>query len=324
VVSRRGFLGSLAGGLLTAPLAAGAQEARKARVGVLSAGANPRSASFYVAFEQRLRELGYIEGQSLSVDFRAPSGGEDISQIADALVRHRPDVLLVTGPEVSIKAASRATRTIPIVMVAINYDPIARGYVQSLARPGGNITGLVTRAVDAGPKQLELLREALPPAAIVAVLWDAQVAADQVSAVEAAAPSLGVTLQKVEIRPPYDFGAAFAAVARTRAAGVLLLGSPVFFRERARLEDLALKHRLPAMSPAHFDLRATFGYGPKLADMLRRAADYVDKIIKGSKPAELPVEQPTKFEFIINLKTARAIGLTIPPALLQRADQVIE
>jgi putative ABC transport system substrate-binding protein len=323
-MDRRAFLGGLAGGLLAAPLAVEAQPAQRARVGVLSVGANPRSASFYAAFEQRLRELGHIEGQSLIIEFRAPSKGEDLWQVAEALVRQRPDVLLVAGPEVSMKVASRATRTIPIVMVALNYDPISLGYVQSLARPGGNITGLVSRGVDTGPKQLELLREALPAAATVAVLWDAQAAADQVRAVEAAASSLGVRLQKVEVRPPYDFDAAFAAVTRTRAAGVLLLGSPVFFRERARLEELALKHRLPSMSPAYSDLRATLGYGPNLVDMLRRAAEYVDKIIKGSKPAELPIEQPTKFDLVINLKTAKALGLTIPSSLLQRADQVIE
>ena len=261
-MDRRRFLLASLAGAIAAPFGVGAQQAGKARVGVLSVGANPRSASIYAAFEQRLRELGHIEGRTLIIDFRAPSSGEDLSQVADALVRQRPDVLLVAGPEVSMKAARRATRTIPIVMVALNYDPIALGYVQSLARPGGNITGLVSRGVDTAPKQLELLREALPAAATVAVLWDAQAAADQVRGVEAASSSLGVKLQKVEVHPPYDFDAAFAAVTRTRAAGVLLLGSPVFFRERARIEDLALKHRLPSMSPAYSDLRATFGYGP--------------------------------------------------------------
>jgi putative ABC transport system substrate-binding protein len=324
VVTRRAFLTTLAGSLLAAPLAAEAQEVRKARVGVLSVGANPRSASFYAAFEQRLRELGHIEGQTLIIDFRAPSRGEDPSQVADALVRQRPDVLLVVGPEVSMKAASRATRTIPIVIVALNYDPVALGYVQSLGRPGGNITGLVSRAVETAPKQLELLRDALPVDATVAVLWESPVAADQMRSVEAVASSLRVKLQKVEVRPPYDFDAAFAVVTRTRAAGVLFLGSPVFFRERARLENLALKHRLPSMSSTYSDLRATFGYGANLDDMLRRAAEYADRILKGAKPADLPVEQPTKFDLVINLKTAKALGLTIPPSLLQRADQVIE
>ena len=323
-MDRRTFLGTLATAVLAAPLAAEGQQAGRARIGVLSVGANPRSASFYAAFEQRLRELGHIEGQTLIVDFRAPSRGEDLPQVADALVRKRPDVLLVAGPEVSMKAASRATRTIPIVIVALNYDPIALGYVQSLARPGGNITGLVSRAVDTAPKQLELLRQALPADATVAVLWESPVAADQVRGVEVAALSLGVRLQKVEVRPPYDFAAAFAAVTRTRAAGILVLGSPVFFRERERIEDLALKHRLPSMSPAYSDLRATLGYGPNLDDMLRRATDYVDKILRGAKPADLPVEQPTKFDLVINLKTARALGLTIPQSLLLRADQVIE
>ena len=321
-MDRRAFLSTLA--ILAGPLAAEAQQAGKPRVGVLSVGANPRSASFYAAFEQRLRELGHVDGHTLIIDFRAPSRGEDLSQVADALVRERPDVLLVAGPEVSMKAARRATRTIPIVMVALNYDPIALGYVRSLVRPGGNITGLVSRAVEYAPKQLELLREALPAAATVAVLWDAEAAADQVRGVEAASSSLGLKLQKVGVGPPYDFDAAFAAVTRSRAAGVLLLGSPVFFRERARIEELALKHRLPSMGPAYSDLRATLGYGPNLAGMLRRAADYADKILKGAQPGDLPVEQPTKFDLVINLKTAKALGLTIPPSLLLRADQVIE
>ena len=178
--------------LVATPLVAEAQPAGKAaRIGVLGAGVNPRSASFYAAFDQRLRELGYIEGQNLAVDFRVPSKGEDLSQTADALVRQRPDVLVVVGPEASMKAARRATRTIPIVMVALNYDPIALGYVESLARPGGNITGLFFRLPEVAAKQLELLREALPGAAPVTMLWEAA-AADQMRSAAAAAMALGV------------------------------------------------------------------------------------------------------------------------------------
>ena len=310
--------------LLATALAAEAQPAGKAyRIGVLGAGVNPRSASFYAAFDQRLRELGYIEGQNMVVDFRTPSRGEDLSQTAAALLRQRPDVLLVVGPEASMKAASRATQTIPIVMVALNYDPIALGYVQSIARPGGNISGLFFRLLEVTAKQLELLRDALPAAAPVAVLWEAA-AADQMRSASAAAATLGVKLQPVEVRPPYDFEAAFTALTRSGAAGVLVVGGPVFFRERGRIADLALKHRLPSMSSAFPGLRYTMGYGPNLSEALRRAGDYVDKILKGAKPADLPVEQPTTFELVINLKTAKALGLTIPPALLLRADQVIE
>jgi putative ABC transport system substrate-binding protein len=311
-------------GLLAAPLAAGAQQAGKAaRIGVLGAGVNPRSASFYAAFEHRLRELGYIEGQNLAIHFRTPSKGEDLLQTADALVRQRPDVLVVVGPEASMTAARRATRTIPIVMVALNYDPIALGYVESLARPGGNITGLFFRSPELAAKQLELLRDALPRAESIAMLWEAA-ASDQMRSAAAAAMALGVRLQTVEVRPPYDFEAAFTLVLRSRAAGVLVVGGPMFFRERGRIADLALKHRLPSMSGAFPDLRYTMGYGPSLDEALRRAGDYVDKIVKGAKPADLPVEQPTKFELVINLKTAKALGLTIPPSLLLRADQVIE
>ena len=222
-----------------------------------------------------------------------------------------------------MKAASRATRTIPIVMVALNYDPIALGYVESLARPSGNITGLFFRLLEVTAKQLELLREALPEGAPIAVLWEAA-AADQMRSATAAAAVLRVNLQPVEVREPYDFEAAFTALTRRRAAGVLVVGGPVFFRERGRIADLALKHRLPSMSSAFPDPRYMMGYGPDLSEALRRAADYVDKILKGATPAVLPVEQPTKFELVINLKTAKALGVTIPPSLLTRADQVIE
>lgn len=308
---------------LAAPLAADAQPASKVRVAVLGAGANPRSASFYAAFDDRLRELGYIEGQNLTTDFRAPARGEEISQTVDAAVRQRPDVLVVVGPEASMKAATRATRTIPIVMVALNYDPIALGYIASLARPGGNITGLFFRMPEVAAKQLELLRDALPTAAPLAMLWEAA-ASDQMRSASAAATTLGIKLQTVEVRPPYDFEAAFVAVTQRQVAGVLVVGGPVFFRERARIAGLALKHRLPSMSSAFPDTTYTMGYGPNLSDTLRRAGDYVDRILKGAKPGELPVEQPTKFDLVINLKTAKAVGLTIPPAVLLRSDQVIE
>jgi len=323
VMERRAFIvGGCA--LLASPIAAEAQQTGKRvpRVGVLATGVNPRSASFYAAFEQRLRELGYVEGQSITIDFRIPSAAQDLSEVAAALVQSNPDVLMVPGPEASLKAAIRATKKIPIVMVAMNYDPIALGYVASLFKPGGNITGLFSRSPELTAKQLELLREALPRATTIAVLWEAN-SADQVRAAEVAAASLGVKLQKVEVRPPYDFEAAFARVKRGGAAGVLIVGSPIIFREQARIAALALKHGLPSMGSSSFGGLA-MGYGINLPDTFRRAAEHVDKILKGAKPADLPVEQPTKFELVINLKTAKALGLTIPPSILIRADQVIE
>jgi putative tryptophan/tyrosine transport system substrate-binding protein len=208
-------------------------------------------------------------------------------------------------------------------MVALNYDPIALGYIASLARPGGNITGVFFRLPEITAKQLELFRNALPRGAPVTVLWE-PAAADQMRSAIAAGTTLGMSLQSVEVRPPYDFDVAFAQMIRSRAAGVLVVGGPLFFRERGRIAALALKHRLPSMSSVFPDLRYTMGYGPSLSEALRRAADYADRILKGAKPADLPVEQPTKFEVVINLKTAKAIGLTIPPSLLGRADEVIQ
>ena len=190
---------------LAAPLAVKAQQAGKVwRIGVLGSGVNPRSAPFYAAFEQRLRDLGYVDGQNITIDFRFPSAGQSMSEVAADLIQRHPDVLLVAGPEAPLKAASRATKKIPIVMVALNYDPIALGYVASLSKPGGNITGLFTRSPELTAKQLEVLREALPRATTIAVLWEAH-AADQVRVAEVAAASLGIKLQKVEVRPPYDF-----------------------------------------------------------------------------------------------------------------------
>jgi putative ABC transport system substrate-binding protein len=314
--------------MLAAPVTTEGQAGKVWRIGVLGSGVNPRSAPFYAAFEQRLRDLGYVDGQNITIDFRLPSAGQSLSEVAADLIQRHPDVLLVAGPEAPLKAASRATKKVPIVIVALNYDPIALGYVASLAKPGGNITGLFTRSPELTAKQLEVLREALPRATTIAVLWEAN-AADQVRAAEVAAASLGIKLQKVEVRPPYDFEAAFARVKRGGAAGVLIVGSPIFFREQTRIAALALKHGLPSMGalPLMGPSRLgglTMGFGFTLSEMFRRAADYADKILKGAKPADLPVEQPTKFELVINLKTAKALGLTIPQSLLIRADQLIE
>jgi putative ABC transport system substrate-binding protein len=311
--------------LLLAPLAAEAQPPGKVvRVGVLIT-TSPDSPIFQV-FKQRLQELGYIEGQNLALEVRAAEGQfERLKGFAAELVRLSVDVIVATGPEATLRAARDATATLPIVMRARDYDPIALGYVAGLARPGGNITGVVEQRLEVVAKQLELLKEALPTVTRVAVLWD-DAAADQRRAAEAAAQPLGVQLQLVELRhPPYEFAGAFAAATQGQAEALWVLNSPLFFQQRAHIVALAAKSRLPTMV-GHPDIARAGGlmsYDVNNVESGRRVADYVDKILKGAKPADLPVEQPTKFEFIINLKTAKALGITIPPHLLVLADEVI-
>jgi putative ABC transport system substrate-binding protein len=326
-MNRRAFLSTLSGSLLAAPLAAeGQQVGRVVRIGAVSAGA-PRSSPHWVAFAQRLGELGYVEGRNLSIEFRSADGRpERFPDLMSELVRLGVDVILPVGPEASLRAAQKATTTVPIVVVAIDYDPIARGYVGSLARPGGNTTGLFLRQPELTPKRIELLREAVPEIRHVVVFWDA-FSADQLKEAEASARSAGLQLQRFEFRdPPYRFDASMKGVARQQAGALLGLASPIFFRQRAELAEMAIKYRLPAIVPFREAAEAgvLMSYGASLPNMLRRAAEYIDRILKGARPADLPMEQPTKFELVINLKTAKALGLTIPPSLLQRADQVIE
>ncbi len=314
-------------GILYVPLTGEAQRPGKvARVGMLSA-AQPRTASFLQAFEHRLRDLGYVEGQNLIIEFRTGEGkAERYSALAAELVERQVDVLVASGPEAVLRAARDATRTTPIVMVAIDYDPVARGYIAGLPRPGGHITGLFFQQLELTGKRLELLKGALPQLTRVAVLWDA-FSADQLPAAKAAARELGVQLQPVKLRdPPYDYVSAFNAVAESRAKALLPLMSPVFFRERAPLLELVGTHRLPAIfgQREFADAGGLMAYGVSFNEMFRRAADYVDRILKGTKPADLPVEQSTKFELVINLKAANALGLKIPQSILIRADQVIQ
>jgi putative ABC transport system substrate-binding protein len=325
VIDRRTFLGALTRGLLAAPLAAEAQPAGKVyRIGVVAAGVNPRSAPFFQAFEQRLRELGWVEGKNLVVDFQTPKGSRDLSAIAASFVRQNVDVIIAGGPEASLKAARQATSTIPIVMVALNYDPVAKGHVTSLGHPGGNVTGVLSLAPEQGAKQLELLKEVLPKVTRMGVLWDV-FAADQMPILEASAPKLNVQLEKVEVRPQYDLGRAFLTLRQRRVGAVLVVGSPTFFRDQAKIAALAIQHHLPAGGSVSYVAGGLLlGYGVPAGVPYAHAADYVDRILKGAKPGDLPIEQPTKFELVINLKTAKALGLTIPPSLLQRADQVIE
>jgi putative tryptophan/tyrosine transport system substrate-binding protein len=325
-VDRRTFIGSLAGALLAGPLAAEAQPSpKRARLGILA----PTSTRLpqYASFRQALRDLGYQNDVTLSIEERAAEGkAERLSNLAVELVRRDVDVIVASGPEATLRAARQATSTIPIVMIAIDYDPVALGYVASLSRPGGNVTGVFLQQLELTTKRLELLREAVPSIARVAVLWDA-FSADQWKVVQTTAPSLGVQVRSIEMRnPPYDFERAFEAASRDGTRAVLVLMSPVFFSERAHMATLAAKNRLAAM----FGLRewaesgGLMAYGANISHIFARAAVFVDKILKGAKPADLPVQQPTKFELVINVKTARALGLTIPPSLLLRADEVIQ
>jgi putative ABC transport system substrate-binding protein len=326
MLNRRRFLATVSMSLLAAPVAAQSQQAGKPyRVGILSTG-NARPAAIFQAFEQRLRELGYVDGQNLAIEFRNAEGKTDrLPGLAAELVRLNADVVVVaTDP--ATRAVKEASAKIPIVMVSVNYDPVELGYIASLARPGTNITGVLFLHRELTGKRFELFKEMLPAVKRVAVLSD-PLAAEQLSAVQAANRSMGLTLQTLELgKPSYDFDGAFRAAARSRAEALLVLTTPVLFRERSKIAQLALKHRLPTSfaHSEHVEAGGLMSYGPNFPEMWRFAAVYVDKILKGAKPADLPVEQPTKFELVINLKTAKALGLTIPPSLLLRADHVID
>jgi putative ABC transport system substrate-binding protein len=326
-MDRRAFISGVTLAFLAAPLAAGAQQAgRVIKVGILST-LNPRTTAFTEAMIQRLRELGYVEGQNLVIEFKNAEG--DVARLpglAAELVRLNVDLIVASGPEVTLQAARKATTSVPIVIAAVDFDPIARGYIASLAKPGGNVTGVFMRQIELTSKRMQLLKDALPSVTRVAVFWDA-ISADQWRETERAAAGVGLRLQGLELRnPPYHLADAFRTAARGRAEAVLILMSPIFFPQRAQVAELGLKSQLPTICglSQYADAGAFMSYGVNLDEMFRHVALYIDKILKGAKPADLPVEQPTKFELVVNLKTAKALGLTIPPSLLQRADQVID
>jgi putative ABC transport system substrate-binding protein len=329
-MERRAFISGITLGLLAAPLAAEAQQAAKiARIGYLSIDV---AGSVHVreAFLQGLRDLGYVEGRTVVIEYRDAEGKpERLPALAAELVALKVDVIVAPGNSLAL-AAKQATRTLPIVFAAVA-DPVASGLVTSLARPGGNVTGASGLAVELVGKRLELLTQAVPGVSRVAVLWlpgalGERTEKDMLKEADVAARALGVGLQFVEARGPADLDRAFSDMTRARAGALTVLPSLMFLREHKRLVDLAAKHRLPAVYTVkeYVDAGGLMAYGSNVADLFRRAATYVDKILKGAKPGDLPVEQPTKFELIINLKTAKALGLTIPPSLLGRADQVIE
>ncbi len=329
------LLSTLALTRLASPLAAEAQPAGKVyRIGVGHALLRPLSPSplpVWVAFWQRMRELGWVEGQNFvvvapSVDTlespeRAPAAMAEV-------VRAKVDVIVVAVCGTALNAARQATKTVPIVVATCNDDMVATGVIVSLARPGGNVTGLQKLTPELAAKRLSLVKEVFPKVSRVAVLWDpaySDWSADW-KEIRAAARVLGVTLQSVEVRRPDELDSAFSAVSREGAEALITFSDTLTYVHRGRVADLAAKHRLPAMYPFREipDAGGLMSYGPNLSDMNRRAAEYVDRILKGAKPADLPVEQPTRFELVINLKTAKALGLTIPPAVLARADEVIQ
>ena len=325
-MTRREFITLLGGGAAAWPLAARAQRPGKiARLGYLST-ANPRSVAFFRAFEERLRDLGYIEGQNILVEYRNAEGNVDrLPDLAADLVRLDVNVI-VTATAPATRAAIRATTTIPILMVAINYDPIALGYIDSLARPGGNVTGLFFQHLELVAKRFGLFKQTLPSIGRVAVLSDA-LTADQLKAVEAANQAVGLELQPLELEnPPYNFENAFRVAVGARAEAIFVLESASIFRGRAEIAQLAMKNRMPASFAFrdYVEIGGLVSYGVNFSTMYRRAAEYADRILRGVKPVDLPVEQSTKFELVINLKTAKTLGLAIPPGVLAIADEVIE
>ena len=320
-----GLIVALALGILVAPLAADAQPAGKVyRIGYLGMFPAPPGRE---AFLQGLRDLGWIEGQKITIEYRYADGRlEQLPDLVAELVRLKVDLIVAVSPQ-PVQAAKEATTTVPIVMVAVA-DPVTYGFVTSLARPGGNITGVSLLLPELNAKRLELLREMVPKLSRAAVLWNATnpFRALDLKVAQAGARALGVTLQSLEVRGPDDFDRAFDAASRERTRALITLEDPLTFAHRTRIVGLAAKHRLPAIYGLreYVDAGGLMSYAPILLDNFRRAATYVDKILKGAKPADLPVEQPTRFELVVNLKTAKALGLTVPQSVLIRADQVIQ
>jgi len=315
--------------LLAAPLAADAQQAGKVpRIGFLGVTSPSDRPSHLDAFRQRLRELGWVEGQNIVIDYRYAEGRVDrLPDLAAELVRLKVDLIVASAGTQAATAAKNATETIPIVMIYVR-DPVGTGLIASLARPGGNVTGVSGSAgLELFAKQLELLKETVPKIRRVAILSNPDNAYHQLAIreVNVAARSLGVQLQLLEARGPNEFDGAFAAMAKERVGALLVLSDAIFGSHRTRLADLAARSRLPAAFGVRDAVEAggLMSYGPSILDSYRQAATYVDKILKGAKPADLPVEQPMKFELVLNLKTAEALGLTIPPLILFQADEVI-
>ncbi len=315
----------LTSSILGTPLATTAQQPVKVpRIGILTLA--PSMPPTFEAFRQGMRELGYTEGQNIALEYRFAQGRADrLPALAAELVRMKVDIIVIQSTQAAL-AAKHATQTIPIVMAASG-DPMAAGLVTNLARPGGNLTGLSLQLSELSAKRLQLLKEVAPEIALVAVIRNVTHpnAADFWAETESAARSLNLRLQSVEVRSPVDLDMAFKAIARSRPSALITLADNMLLDNRTRIVEFAAKRRLPGIFPERewADAGSLMAYGPSVASNWRRAATFVDKILKGAKPGDLPVEQPTKFELVINLKTAKALGLTIPQSVLLRADEVI-
>jgi putative ABC transport system substrate-binding protein len=332
-MTRREFITLVGGAPVAWPLAVRAQQtATVARIGFIVTGSleSPEQRAMVDAFRQGLRERGYVEGQSIMIEYRAADGRiERFPELATELVRLNLDLIVASNTPAAL-AAKQATTAIPIV-VPVMGDPVGDGLAASLARPSGNITGMTFLGPELATKRLELLKQALPAVSRVAALWHPgaygqSTMKEMIGKIAAAAGTLDVQLQFVEVRGAAEFDRAFLAMGRERADALIVLPSPMLFVERRHIVDLATRHRLPliAMAREFAVLGGLMSYGANLPDLFRRAATYVDKILKGAKPADLPVEQPTKFEFVINLKTAKALGLSVPLIMQMTADEVIE
>jgi putative tryptophan/tyrosine transport system substrate-binding protein len=323
-MQRRAFITLLGGVAAAWPLGAQAQQpaGKLPRIGSIQTFQNENSE----AFSQGLREAGYVDGQNMLLETRLYQGTLDrINEFSRELVALKCSVIFAANPY-AIRAVMKATSTIPIIGLDLESDPVASGWVKSIARPGGNFTGIFLDIPELGGKQIELLKEAVPMVARLAVLWDATIGAVQFSATEMAARPSGVTLESLPIRSVEDIKDSIERAAREQVHGLVVLTSPLIFAERSRIADLALKTRLPTISPFNSfpKVGGLMAYGPNLASMFKRAASYVHRILSGVNPGELPIERPSKFELVINLKTASALGLNLPHSLLSRADELVD
>jgi putative tryptophan/tyrosine transport system substrate-binding protein len=323
-MQRRKFITLVGGAAVARPLTSRAQSDRMLRVG--TASTQPRSSILWKSFEQRMAELGYQEGKNYTFAYLNVPKIEEYETGYRQLADRGVDVVVASGPEISLKSALASSNTKPIVMVAVDYDPIARGYVTSLARPTGNVTGLFLEQIELTAKRLQLLKNAFPNTLGVTVFRD-RTSVDQWQAAQAAALPLGLRLAGIDLGdPPFDYDGALTQVGANYRETLFVLASGFFLRDRERLAEFALRNRTVSMFCFREVVEAggLLSYGPSFVGMYRRAAEYVDRIARGAKPADLPIEQPTKFDLVINLKTAKLLGITVPSNLLVQAEEVIE
>jgi len=333
-IGRRQFISALGGTTLAWPFAVRAEDAPHLRVGW--ALGVPQTSPQVAAFERRMAELGYVKGQNLAMEYiymrdaglvaARPNDTDRYAEAMQELLRRKVDILLAAGSEIALKSATAATQTVPIVMTAVDYDPLALGYVTSLARPTGNVTGFFLQQIELTVKRLQIFKDAFPEMRAAAVFWDRN-SADQWRAAGNASAGMGLRLEGVEFRdPPYDYERGIDGVSPEAPHFLIVLTSGVFIGDRARIAALALKRGMASMfsSRIEADAGGLMSYGASYEDLYKRVADYVDRIARGARPMDLPIEQPTKFELVLNLKIAKALGLTVPPTFLVRADEVIE